>query len=223
MVKEAWTSALRRFQELGHSLHSVSLPATKIALSAYYVLAPAEASSNLAKYDSVRFGTKSTGRGDTDNVLFAATRGAGLGSEVKKRILLGSYSLSAAAIDNYFIKAQRIRRLVQKDFNNIFELKHPLLEPIKQGARSGPPRSQVDIVITPTAQSLPPSLASIKTGLSSYSDDVLTVPASLAGLPAASVPFRASDNSSVGLQVLAQYGDDDLVLEAAKIMEGFDG
>lgn len=191
-----------------------------MALSAYYVLAPAEASSNLANYDGVRYGNKSDGREDTNDVLFAATRGAGLGAEVKKRILLGSYSLSAAAIDNYFIKAQKVRRLVQEDFNNAFSLPHPLLRPTKR-ANSNSLAAQVDVILAPTAQSLPPKLASIKNRLSNYSADVLTVPASLAGLPAVSVPVRASNKTAlVGLQVLAQYGDDELVLDVAGILEG---
>lgn len=219
IVREVWSNALRKLQEMGHSVHVVSLPTTKLALSAYYVLAPAEASSNLAKYDGVRYGNRSEGREDTDNVLFARTRGAGLGAEVKRRILLGSYSLSAAAIDNYFIQAQKIRRMVQQDFNNVFSLPHLLLS----RKRSGQPTNtgaEVDIILAPTAQSLPPKLSSIKSHLKSYSADVLTVPASLAGLPAVSVPVRSPDGTvSVGLQVLAQYGDDDLVLDAAGILE----
>lgn len=223
IVREAWSKTLRKLQEMGHSIHSISLPATKMALSAYYVLAPAEAASNLAKYDGVRYGNKSGGREDTNNVLYAATRGAGLGAEVKRRILLGSYSLSAAAIDNYFIKAQKVRRLVQQDFNNVFALPHPLLQPTRS-ARSTDAVAQVDIVLTPTAQSLPPNLASTKDHLRSYSADVLTVPASLAGLPAVSIPVRTLDETlSIGLQVLTQYGDDHLALDVANIVGKFDG
>lgn len=219
IVREAWLSILRKLQEMGHSIHLVSLPATKLALSAYYVLAPAEASSNLAKYDGVRYGNKSSNREGTDNVLFAGTRGAGLGAEVKRRILLGSYSLSAAAIDNYFIKAQKVRRLVQKDFNNVFSLPHPLLQPM-ESAKSTHAGPQVDVILAPTAQSLPPKLTAVNDHLKSYSADVLTVPASLAGLPAVNVPIRSSDETiSVGLQVLAQFSDDDLALDVAKIME----
>ncbi|KAK4693170.1 hypothetical protein P7C71_g4180, partial [Lecanoromycetidae sp. Uapishka_2] len=219
VVREAWLETLRKLQEKGHSIHALSLPATKMALSAYYILAPAEASSNLAKYDGVRYGNATDGRKDTNNVLFAATRGVGLGAEVKRRILLGSYSLSAAAIDNYFIKAQKVRRLVQEDFNNVFSLPHPLLRPTKS-VKSADPTTQVDVILTPTAQSLPPKLASIENHLESYSADVLTVPASLAGLPAISVPVRSSNSTvSVGLQVLAQYGDDDLALDFAKIVQ----
>lgn len=194
-------------------------------MAAYYVIAPAEASSNLAKYDGVRYGNKLVGRDGTENVLYAATRGAGLGEEVKKRILLGSYSLSAAAIDNYFIKAQKVRRLVQNDFNNVFLFPHPLL------SRDDKPHPDegVDVVITPTAQSLPPKLSTLawRGSVDTFSDDVLTVPASLAGLPAISIPIpirdlksRSQDRPrSVGLQIFAQYGDDDSVFEIAKEIE----
>lgn len=224
-VRQAWLDTLGLLQDRGHSICSVSLPATKSALAAYYVIAPAEASSNLAKYDGVRYGNKLVGRDGTENVLYAATRGAGLGEEVKKRILLGSYSLSAAAIDNYFIKAQKVRRLVQNDFNNVFLFPHPLL------SRDDKPQPDkgVDVVITPTAQSLPPKLSTLawRGSVDTFSDDVLTVPASLAGLPAISIPIAIRDLESrsqdrprsVGLQILAQYGDDDSVFGIAKEIE----
>ena len=225
IVRQTWRDILRQLQSMGHSIHVLSLPATKMALSAYYVLAPAEASSNLAKYDSVRYGNRSSDREGSADVLYARTRGAGLGEEVKRRILLGSYSLSAAAIDNYFIKAQKVRRLVQEDFNNAFALEHPLLESKVRPSRG----ADVDIILTPTAQSLPPKLSSVSHSdpLQEYSADVLTVPASLAGLPSMSVPVPisspvgsgAESPKSVGMQILAQFGDDDLVFDMAKVIE----
>lgn len=222
VVKEAWIRTLQSLRRSGHSLHMLSLPATKLALPAYYILAPAEASSNLAKYDGVRYGNKSTGREGTDNVLYAATRGTGLGEEVKRRILLGSFSLSASAIDNYFIQAQKVRRLVQNDFNTVFGLQHPLLD---AQAKQGNP-TKVDIILTPTAQSLSPKLSSLKDRgpTDAYAADVLTVPASLAGLPAISVPVPISasgngDIDSVGLQAIGQYGDDEIVLHMAQVIE----
>ena len=194
------------------------------------MIAPAEASSNLAKYDGVRYGNKLVDRNGADNVLYAATRGAGLGEEVKRRILLGSYSLSAAAIDNYFIKAQRVRRLVQRDFNSVFSFRHPLLS-----HDDWPTTNEgVDFIITPTAQSTPPKLSELaeRGSVDSFSDDVLTVPASLAGLPAISVPIPTRDLRGdlqgsrfrhVGLQILAQYGADDSVFEIAREMEDIAG
>lgn len=225
VVRKAWWHTLQRLKNLGHSIHILSLPATKIALPAYYVLAPAEASSNLAKYDGVRYGKKLADREGDGNVLYASTRGAGLGEEVKRRILLGSFSLSASAIDNYFIQAQKVRRLVQQDFNSVFALQHPLLQAQKEPAK----RTKVDVILAPTAQSLPPKLSSLegRGPTDAYAADVLTVPASLAGLPAINVPVRipvsnkneAKEPNSVGMQVLAQYGDDDLVFDTARTIE----
>ena len=223
-VRKAWLDTLQSLREHGHTIHILSLAATKMALSAYYVLAPAEASSNLAKYDGVRYGNKESTSERADNVLFASTRGDGLGEEVKRRILLGSYSLSAAAIDNYFRKAQKVRRLVQRDFNNAFALSHPLLR------RQDEPGVglKVDIILAPTAQSLPPTLSSLsdRAPIDSYSADVLTVPASLAGIPALSVPVpipgQGRDQkapNSVGVQVIGQYGDEELVFSMAHSIE----
>ncbi|KAL6718290.1 Trimeric GatFAB AmidoTransferase(AdT) complex subunit [Lecanora helva] len=229
VIRQAWLETLQKLREQGHTIHRISLPATKIALSAYYILAPAEASSNLAKYDGVRYGNKAGTREGTDNVLYSATRGEGLGEEVKRRILLGSYSLSAAAIDNYFIQAQKVRRLVQNDFNDMFAFQHPLLDP--QQTKLPERNQKVDIIVTPTAQSPPPKLSAVEnmSPIDAYAADVLTVPASLAGLPAINVPVPMprlkdgdrdpGDLDTVGMQVLAQFGDDDLVFQAAQIIE----
>ncbi|MCJ1392029.1 Trimeric GatFAB AmidoTransferase(AdT) complex subunit [Xylographa bjoerkii] len=223
-VRSAWLKVLQHLQAEGHSIYPVSLPATKLALSAYYVIAPAEASSNLAKYDGVRYGNQAGHKGVPGSVLFATTRGEGLGEEVRKRILLGAYSLSASAIDNYFIQAQRVRRRVQEDFDQVFAMDNPLIS-----QRSGDPDSEkVDVLLTPTAPSTPPTLASLasRTSVETYRDDVMTVPASLAGLPAISLPVQMECNhkeserkSWVGLQVIAQYGDDDMMLGFAEDLE----
>jgi aspartyl-tRNA(Asn)/glutamyl-tRNA(Gln) amidotransferase subunit A len=206
----------------GHTLHPVRLPTTQQALSAYYVLAPAEASSNLAKYDGVRFGSRAPGiDGTPDSVLFAKTRGQGFGPEVQRRILLGAFSLSAQAMD----------RLVQQDFNRVFALPNPLFDSEVPSSKT----EGVDVIICPTAPSTAPSLAEVKTQdpLHSYMNDVFTVPASLAGLPAITLPTAApyneekSENSkspdpffnTIGLQIIGQYGDDQLVLDTAKILE----
>lgn len=224
-VRTAWLNTLKSLQELGHSVHQVSLPATELALSAYYVIAPAEASSNLAKYDGVRYGNQQSNKVNDGAVLYADTRGRGLGEEVRKRILLGAYSLSAAAIDNYFIQAQKVRRLVQEDFDRVFALSNPLLAQNEDAQRT----AGVDVIISPTARTQPPKLAAIAShsSVDSYSDDVLTVPASLAGLPAISVPVFIeprsasveSGPSAVGIQIIAQYGDDDLLFDVAEMIE----
>ena len=213
-------------------MHPVRLPTTQQALSAYYVLAPAEASSNLAKYDGVRFGSRAEGiDGTPDSVLFAKTRGQGFGPEVQRRILLGAFSLSAQAIDNYFIQAQKIRRLVQQDFNRVFASPNPLFDSEEPLAKT----EGVDVIICPTAPSTAPSLAEVETKdpVYSYMNDVFTVPASLAGLPAITLPTAAPYNeeklgnskatepffNTIGLQVIGQYGDDQLVLNTAKTLE----
>jgi aspartyl-tRNA(Asn)/glutamyl-tRNA(Gln) amidotransferase subunit A len=232
-VRKAWVRRLRHLWDRGHTLHPVRLPTTQQALSAYYVLAPAEASSNLAKYDGVRFGSRAEGTdGTPDSVLFAKTRGLGFGPEVQRRILLGTFSLSAQAIDNYFIQAQKVRRLVQQDFNRVFAMPNPLLDTEETTVDT----EGVDVIICPTAPSAAPSLAAIETQdpVHSYMNDVFTVPASLAGLPAITLPTAApchegkpknskvpdSFFNTVGLQIIGQYGDDELVLNAAKMLEG---
>lgn len=212
-VRRAWKVAIAMLRRQGHRIVPVSLPTTQHALSAYYVLAPAEASSNLAKYDGVRYGPVRNAESiaDDDGTLYSAHRGAMFGEEVKRRILLGSFSLSAGAMENYFLQAQRVRRLVQSDFNQIFRLAHPLLE----GAQGVP--NGVDFILCPTAPSPPPSVHSLKDASppETYMNDVFTVPASLAGLPAMSFPAppapgkRIHDVSrAVSLQVIGQYGDD---------------
>lgn len=201
---------LARLQEANHEIRFISLPTTQAALSAYYIIAPAEASSNLARFDGVRFGSKNSNRRETHDVLFAIARGEGLGEEVKRRILLGSYSLSAAAMNNYFIKAQKARRLVRDDFDRIFSQRHPLLD---QNELAYPDEStSVDVIISPTTPSLPPKLDIVQnaTAVDTYNDDIFTMPASFAGLPAISVPVPIDPLASqpgiktTGLQIISQ-------------------
>ncbi|KAF7593035.1 Trimeric GatFAB AmidoTransferase(AdT) complex subunit [Aspergillus hancockii] len=234
-VRRAWSRSLAYMQQQGHSIHPVSLPTTKMALSAYYVLAPSEASSNLAKYDGIRYGTRVDGPdtdGRTEGHLYNNTRGRGFGPEVKRRIVLGAFSLSADAMDNYFIQAQRVRRLVQHDFNSIFTAGQPLASRCQEVDRASE-HTSVDILICPTAPSAPPriselmNLDSAASPLDAYMNDVFTVPASLAGLPAVSVPVTVSgDNQGsdeadlAGIQIVGQYGDDELVLRVGELLEG---
>ncbi|TQB68207.1 Trimeric GatFAB AmidoTransferase(AdT) complex subunit [Monascus purpureus] len=235
-VRHAWLLSLEHLRKQGHTIHPVSLPVTRLALSAYYVLAPAEASSNLAKYDGVRYGNRYEdydSENQPDGYVYARTRGELFGPEVKRRILLGTFSLSADAIDNYFIQAQRVRRLVQHDFNAIFKAEHPLVARSEHKARKNPEQADVDVIVCPTSPSPPPQLSSLmgpgsmSSPLNAYVNDVFTVPASLAGLPAVSVPVYVTDDTQkpkkpdlVGIQVVGQYGDDALVLKAAELLEG---
>lgn len=235
-VRRAWHLSLAHLQKQGHSIHPVSLPATRLALSAYYVLAPAEASSNLAKYDGVRYGNRAESPEDDaqrEEYLYASTRGQGFGPEVGRRILLGTFSLSAAAVDNYFIQAQRVRRLVQRDFDAVFKAERPLAPRTVSDKRNEPGKGDVDVLLFPTAPFSPPRLSSLvdadpKTSpLDAYMNDVLTVSASLAGLPAISVPVtapsggqNATEDELTGIQIVGQYGDDELVLKVGELLEG---
>ncbi|EEH03437.1 glutamyl-tRNA amidotransferase subunit A [Histoplasma capsulatum G186AR] len=253
-VRTAWQRSIVHLQRMGHTILPVSLPATKHALAAYYVLAPAEASSNLARYDGVRYGTRDTDAPDDaepGGYLYASSRGKGLGSEVKRRILLGAFSLSADAIDNYFLQAQRVRRLVQADFERVFRVKNPLLPAVDVDADvDGRDKKQiagdnagVDVLVVPTAPTLPPTVESLKRAstVETYMNDIFTVPASLAGLPALSVPVQMrglstvgdGDESkgdgadaafgSVGIQAIGQFGDDEMVLHVGEMLEGMHG
>ena len=226
LVRRTWLQTLERLSSQGHSLHLVSVPSTRQALSAYYVLAPSEASSNLARFDGVRYGCRAGQDDEQDGILYASTRDEGFGAEVKRRIVLGAYSLSAEAIDNYFVQAQRVRRTVQRDFDAIFALPNALHD----DGRAVQDGSGVDVLICPTAPSQAPVLSSLEgqRPLDAYTTDVLTVPASLAGLPAVSVPVQLSactgdeasgTGPSIGMQVIGQYGDDALVLEVAERIE----
>lgn len=227
-VRAAWSASLDFMKNAGHTLHPVSLPTTQQALASYYILAPAEASSNLAKFDGVRYGTRDADKADrgpeADSLMFAATRGVGFGDEVKRRILLGTFTLSAKAMDNYFIQAQKVRRLVQRDFNRVFRMGNVLVSEeenaeSKQQQQVENHTEKVDILLCPTAPSLPPSFASLQqqSPIDAYVNDVFTLPASLAGLPAISVPVSCGNpqqTEKAGIQIIGQFGDDETVLDA---------
>lgn len=228
-ILAAWSKAEEALKEWGARIVPVHLPTTQAALPAYYVLAPAEASSNLAKYDGVRYGARGSSDAEGE-VLYASTRGEHFGAEVKRRILMGTYSLSSDKMDNYFIQAQRVRRLVQRDFDSVFRLPNPLrddapfdLSAMEEGVgledKKGPP--QVDFLLCPTAPTFPPRMEELREQgpVDPYMNDVFTVPASLAGLPAVSVPVPAGEKEETGgvagLQVLGQFWDDSRVLAIA--------
>jgi len=231
-IRDAWAAAAARLEEMGAKVVPVSLPTTRHALSAYYVIAPAEASSNLAKYDGIRYGTRAEGESDAaeGGVLYAASRGQGFGEEVKRRILLGSYTLSSEAMDNYFLKAQAVRRLVRRDFDRVFRLNNPLQDEqetfdlsemsddIPMESKLGP--AEVDFLLCPTAPTMAPKLEDVTGGqgvLDAYMNDVFTVPASLAGLPAVSVPMPVEgEERTAGLQLIGQYWDDARLLGVAE-------
>ncbi|KAK0718859.1 amidase signature domain-containing protein [Apiosordaria backusii] len=228
-IRDAWAAAAKRLQDAGARIVPVSLPTTKHALAAYYIIAPAEASSNLAKYDGIRYGVRDTHASSdaaAGGVLYASTRGKGFGEEVKRRILLGSYTLSSEAMNNYFIKAQRVRRLVRRDFNRVFALDNPLQEretfelsdlpeEVEMEDKWGP--EEVDFLLCPTAPTLAPKMKEVmeQQPVDAYMNDVFTVPASLAGLPAISIPMRVTAEGAAGLQLIGQYWDDARLLDVA--------
>jgi aspartyl-tRNA(Asn)/glutamyl-tRNA(Gln) amidotransferase subunit A len=146
----------------------ISLPHSKYALATYYIIAPAEASSNLARYDGVRYGLRDLPDGANLQEMYAATRAAGFGDEVKRRILIGTYVLSAGFYDAYYTQAQKVRTLIARDFEEAFK--------------------QVDVILAPTAPTSAFALGEKTNPLDMYLGDVFSVPASLAGLPAMSVP-----------------------------------
>ena len=187
--------AQREFAKLGHTLHSVSLPNTDMAIPTYYVLASAEASTNLSRYDGVRFGHRCEAPQDLHD-LYERSRSEGFGDEVKRRILTGTYTLSVGYFDAYYIKAQKIRRLIAMDFERAFQ--------------------DVDVLLTPTAPG--PAFKKeqlLQDPVAMYQQDLFTVPTSLAGLPAISIPCGFSDNMPVGMQLIAPAFCEDRILRLA--------
>ena len=197
-IIKLWEKGSDWLKDRGAEIIDVSLPNTKYALPTYYVIAPAEASSNLARYDGVRYGYRNSQ--DTLDELYAHSRGEGFGSEVQRRILIGTYVLSAGYYDAYYRKAQRVRNLIIQDFQKAFQ--------------------KVDVLLTPTTPTPAFELGSQLDPISMYMNDVFTVPASLAGLPAMSVPSGLSEEGlPLGLQVIGKQFDESSVLKIASNIE----
>ena len=211
-IRNIWERTLEYLAANDAEIVPISLPSTKVALPAYYILAPAEASSNLARYDGLRYGHRDpSDRSDKEHILFAPTRDTGFGDEVRRRILLGAYTLSSEAMGNYFQQAQRVRRLVQRDFDRVFAMPNCLFG---DGVWK---YDGVDAIVVPTALGEPPQLEKVgeMDQVERYAGDVLTVPASMAGLPAVSVPVV----EGVGMQVIAQWGDERGMWKVADMLE----
>ena len=200
-VAKSWDDGIAWLKDAGAEIVDISLPHTKYALPAYYIIAPAEASSNLARYDGVRYGLRDLPDGAGLQDMYAATRAAGFGGEVKRRILMGTYVLSAGFYDAYYTQAQKVRTLIARDFKAAFE--------------------QVDVILAPTAPTAAFGLGE-KTAdpLSMYLNDVFAVPASLAGLPAMSVPAGLNrEGLPLGLQIIGKAFDEQGVLNAGLAIE----
>ncbi|MDP3980721.1 MAG: Asp-tRNA(Asn)/Glu-tRNA(Gln) amidotransferase subunit GatA [Chlamydiota bacterium] len=195
-VKKSVNDAVRLFTELGAHVEECSLPMTEFAVATYYIICTAEASSNLARYDGVQYGMRAS---EEDGLIqqYYRTRGEGFGEEVKRRIILGTYALSTGYYDQYYLKAQKVRTLIRKDFENAF--------------------SKFDVLITPTSPT-----PAFKFGertedpLTMYLSDIYTISANLAGIPGISIPCGFSeDRLPVGLQILASHFQEDKMLKAA--------
>jgi len=200
-IAALWDKGVQWLKDAGAEVVEVSLPHTQYALPTYYIIAPAEASSNLARYDGVRYGERVLPEGAGLQDMYAATRAAGFGDEVKRRILIGTYVLSAGFYDAYYTQACKVRALIARDFEKAFE--------------------QCDVLLTPTAPSSAFALGEKKADpLEMYLNDVFTVPASLAGLPAMAVPCGLdSGGLPLGLQIIGKALDEQGVLNAALALE----
>jgi aspartyl-tRNA(Asn)/glutamyl-tRNA(Gln) amidotransferase subunit A len=198
-VRAAVEAASRAYKTLGATLVPLSLPHTKFALATYYLIAPAEASSNLARYDGVRYGLRVPARSLTE--MYVQTRGRGFGAEVKRRIMLGTYALSAGYYDAYYLKAQKVRTLIRQDFTQAW--------------------SQVDAIVSPTAPTTAFRLGEkVDDPLAMYANDVFTLPCNLAGLPGLSLPCGFSRAGlPIGLQILGKPFDEATVLRVGRAFE----
>lgn len=200
-IDALWQQGIDWLKDAGAEIVEVSLPHTKYALPAYYIIAPAEASSNLARYDGVRFGLRDLPDGANLQDMYAATRAAGFGDEVKRRIMIGTYVLSAGFYDAYFTQASKVRTLIARDFDQAFE--------------------KCDYLLTPTAPSAAFALGEKSADpIAMYLNDVFTVPSSLAGLPAMSVPGGLDKAGlPLGLQIIGRALDEQGVLNACLALE----
>ncbi|CAA7624853.1 Glutamyl-tRNA(Gln) amidotransferase subunit A [Candidatus Terasakiella magnetica] len=198
-VTQVWERGIEWLKAAGATPVEISLPHTKYALATYYIIAPAECSSNLARYDGLRYGLRVPGK--TLDEMYAKTRAAGFGAEVRRRILVGTYVLSAGYYDAYYAKAQKVRRLIAEDFRKAFET--------------------VDVILTPTAPTAAFGLDETNDDpVTMWLNDVFTIPTSMAGLPGLSLPAGLSaDGLPLGLQLIGRPFDEETVFKVAGVME----
>lgn len=198
-IRAFWEEAARELEAAGAELVDVSLPSTRYALPAYYILAPAEASSNLARYDGVRYGLRI--EGETLDEVYERTRGEGFGAEVKRRLLIGTYVLSAGYYEACYVKAQKVRCVIIQEFQDAFQ--------------------KVDVLLSPTTPT--PSFPfgeAPKDPVTMYMNDLLTVPANIAGVPALSLPVGFTHQGlPVGLQLIAPAFEESRLFQVAGVME----
>jgi len=199
-ISIVWEKAVKAFEKGGVKIKKISLPHTKYALPTYYIIAPAEASSNLARYDGVKYGFRSDKNSSLDE-MYEMTRREGFGKEVKRRILIGTYVLSAGYYDAYYLKAQKVRKLISNDFLNAYK--------------------DCDFILTPTTPSAAFPIGEKENDpIKMYLNDIFTVPASLAGLPGISIPFGSSKQGlPLGVQILSKHFDEQTIFNAASFLE----
>jgi aspartyl-tRNA(Asn)/glutamyl-tRNA(Gln) amidotransferase subunit A len=197
-IRSQIEKACQVLRDQGVEVEECSLPSTDYAIPAYYLIAPAEASSNLARYDGVRYGLRV--KSDDMISMFKKTRAEGFGDEVKRRIMLGTYALSAGYYDAYYLKALKVRRLIQEDFARAFQT--------------------YDCLLTPASVVTAPKIGTENDAVTVYKQDICTVTSNLAGLPAVSVPFGSDENDMpVGLQLIGKSFDEALLLQVAAVLE----
>ena len=198
-LKKIWENGAEWLRESGAEIVDITLPHTDVALPAYYIIAPAEASANLARYDGIKYGLRE--KGENLNDLYECTRASGFGEEVKRRLMIGTYVLSAGYYDAYYLKALKVRKLIANDFSSAFK--------------------NCDLILTPTTPNVAFAIGEKQDDpIEMYLNDVLTVPASLAGLPAISVPSGFNTKKlPVGLQLIGKPFDEVSILSAARIIE----
>lgn len=200
-IEKLWQQGMDWLKAAGAEIVDISLPHTQHALPTYYIIAPAEASSNLARYDGVRYGQRVAPENGSLNDMYEATRAAGFGPEVQRRVMIGTYVLSAGFYDAYYVKAQKVRALIAQDFENAYR--------------------QCDVILTPTTPSAAFAFGSKSDDpLSMYLNDVFTVPASMAGLPALSVPAGVdADGLPLGLHLIGRKLDEETMLKVGHVIE----
>ncbi len=197
-IKESMDGAIKLLEEGGAQIERVSLPHMKYALPAYYIIAPAEASANLSRFDGVRYGMLKEGKNLRET--YEKTRTEGFGTEVKRRILIGTFTLSAGYYDAYYLKASKVRRLIANDFENAFE--------------------KTDALILPTTARTAFKIGEISSPLEMYMNDIFTIPISLAGLPAISVPYGTDKKGlPIGIQLVGKWFKESELLQIASVLE----
>ena len=198
-VRTLIDNAISVFKEQGAQFVEISLPNSSYAVPTYYIIAPCEASSNLARYDGVRYGHRTLNPENLEE-LYKNSRAEGFGSEVKRRILIGTYALSSGYYDAYYQKAQKVRKVIKQDFKDAFE--------------------EVDLILGPTTPTPAYKLGDMaKDPVRMYLGDIFTIPANLAGLPGMSIPAGFVNNMPVGLQLIGKHFNESLLLNTAHIYQ----